>query len=139
MSTLNRQKPTINIFTRTPNATTVPVTQRIPTTIYHYSPKYLLISYGIGLLFSLISAVFGLYAFYTNGVVHSTSLSAIIATTRNPDLDVLAEGHSLGALPLSEKMRNVKLRFGAMKGEMERVALGREENVVGLKKGGVYY
>ncbi|KAF7881782.1 uncharacterized protein EAF02_006470 [Botrytis sinoallii] len=73
------------------NATNVPVTFTNSTNVFSYSPKYLYLPYGIAIFFTCLSSILGLYAFYTNGVVHSTALSAIIATTRNPDLDILAE------------------------------------------------
>jgi hypothetical protein len=48
-------------------------------------------SYGITFLLTTQSVCLGLYAFHINGVAHSTYFSAIIATTRNPGLDVLSD------------------------------------------------
>lgn len=69
-------------------------------------------------------------------------LSAIIATTRNPDLDVLAGGNLMRDTQLSEDIREVKLRLGIMNGDRpgeERIALGRAEDVRGLEKGGLWF
>ncbi|CCD46776.1 hypothetical protein BofuT4_P114820.1 [Botrytis cinerea T4] len=77
-------------------------------------------------------------AFYANGVVHSTALSAIIATTRNPDLDILAGENFLAKTSLSKDIGNLKVRLGVMRGERpgeERVVLGRPEEVGELEKG----
>jgi len=91
----------------------------------------------------------GLYAFHTNGVSHSTAFSAIIATTRNPELDELSRGHSLGAFPLNLEAGPVKLRFGGIRvgcsEEEERASFGieRQDEDLGqklsmLKRGGKY-
>lgn len=82
----------------------------------------------------------GIWAFHSNGVCHSTSLSAIIATTRNPGLDDMSEGHSLGAFPLDREVGRTKLKFGGVEiaGKGERVAFGRINEVIDLKKGGLY-
>jgi len=106
--------------------------------VFSYSPKYLYLSYGIATFFTCIGTILGLYAFYANGVVHSTALSAIIATMRNPDLDILAGENFLAKTSLSKDIGNLKLRLGVMRGERpgeERVALGRPEEVGELEKG----
>ncbi|ATZ52494.1 hypothetical protein BCIN_08g01970 [Botrytis cinerea B05.10] len=65
------------------NAMNVPVTFTHSINVFSYSPRYLYLLYGIATFFSCLGTILGLYAFYANGVVHSTALSAIIATTRN--------------------------------------------------------
>ncbi|KAF7932931.1 uncharacterized protein EAE97_008698 [Botrytis byssoidea] len=108
------------------NATNVPVTFTSSTNVFSYCPKYLYPSYGIAIFFTCLSTILGLYAFYANGVVHSTAQSAIIATTRNPDLDILADENLAANTSLSKDIRNVKLRLGVRRGERpgeERVAL----------------
>jgi hypothetical protein len=77
-------------------------------------PLDVLLSYGLGILFTLFSILLGLYAFYDNGVVHSSSLSAIIATTRNQASDSVVKGNSLGAKPFHGDMKKTRLRFGRM-------------------------
>jgi len=57
----------------------------------------LLLPYGLALLFVFIAAGLGLYSIYLNGVSHSMDFSAIIATTRNTDLDLLTRGAWLGS------------------------------------------
>lgn len=84
--------------------------------------------------------IFAFYAFQTNGVVHSSSFSAIIATTRNEALDSLSRGHSLGALPLDKEFAKTRLMFGRFSGgeKKESAGWGIGEGVGGLKKGGRY-
>ncbi|KAF5877623.1 uncharacterized protein Bfra_001990 [Botrytis fragariae] len=120
------------------NASIVPVIFTHSINVFSYSPKYLYLPYGIAIFFTCFSTILGLYAFYANGVVHSTALSAIIATSRNPYLDVLAGENLVANTSLSKDIRNVKLRLGMMRGERpgeERVALGRPEEVRELEKG----
>lgn len=72
--------------------------------------------------------MFGLYAFYINRVAHSTALSAIIAATRNPKLEVLADGNVLRKMPLGKDIRKAKLRLGVLRARIlgeEKTALGR--------------
>ncbi|KAB8296274.1 hypothetical protein EYC80_009048 [Monilinia laxa] len=124
------------------NATATPITFTQSTNLFSYSPQYLLLSYGIAFSFTILSTALGLYAFYANGVIHSTALSAIIATTRNPDLDNIAGGHSLRNTQLGRDIRDVKLKLGVLRGdrpEDERVALGRLEDVRALEKGDLYF
>ncbi|KAF7943118.1 hypothetical protein EAE96_011060 [Botrytis aclada] len=47
----------------------------------------------------------------SNGVAHSTAFSAIVVTTRNPELDALSKGHYMGSLPLESETAKTKLRF----------------------------
>ncbi|CAD6446802.1 0a3e53ad-cc74-4819-a71a-6b31110dcbe1 [Sclerotinia trifoliorum] len=79
---------------------------------YVYHPLWLLISYGLALLFSFIAVVVGVFAMHSNGVVHSNSFSAIVATTRNPELDECLGRSSLGAEPLQTDSEDRKLKFG---------------------------
>ena len=95
-------------------------------------------SYGIAFLFINPSVCLGLYAFHINGVAHSTYFSAIIATTRNPGLDVLSDrGINFS---LDSETSNPSLRFGegnvGMKGE--RAAIGMANEVTESKKG-IFY
>jgi hypothetical protein len=81
--------------------------------IYQYN-SFLLLSYGIPLVFTTFSIILGIHAFGSNGVAHSTAFSAIVATTRNPALDDLSKGHSLGSFPLDKETARVKLKFGGI-------------------------
>jgi hypothetical protein len=66
----------------------------------------------------------------------------MIATTRNPQLDQLVRGSSLGALPLDQDMRKTKLKFGELLedgGERSgHITFGFESEVLDLKKNGTY-
>lgn len=123
--------------------------------VYQYHPLYLLISYGVALFLSLIAAIVGFYSLQSNGISHSASFSAIIATTRNPELDSLTKASSLGADPPNTDIKKTKLRFGPLlsrigesrdKGKLDtevteeipHVAFGLEDSVGQLKKGGLY-
>ena len=93
-----------------------------------------------------------MFSFHRNGVIHSTTFSAIAATTRNRDLDgvCLGEGWGLGRRGESdgeEGKRRLRLRFGALVEREEmtgrplgesKVGFGVAEKVVTLRKGGRY-
>ena len=100
-----------------------------------------------------MSVCIGFYSLQYNGVAHSNSFTALLATTGDSDLHQLSQGHSLGALPLDKEMSAVKVRFGALvkdggtrnsweegqpSDEVGRVGFGPAQNVVGLVKGGQY-
>jgi hypothetical protein len=123
--------------------------------IYQYHPFYLFLSYGLALLLSFVAALVGFYSLYLNGVSHSNSFSAIIATTRNMELDSLSTRSSLGADPRKVDLQNTRLKLGPLlnpideprnKGEVyghvtdevPHVAFGFEENVGKLRKGALY-
>lgn len=120
----------------TPNATTTQVTALSRRNIYIYNPLTLLLSYGIAFLVTIPCAVLGLYAFHTNGVVHSHAFSAIIATTRNPVLDIIAEGNEFGTVPLEKEVARARWMFGRIGDAKtgERVAFGLADEVKQLKK-----
>jgi hypothetical protein len=73
--------------------------------IYQYSGRNLIISYNTAIAATLISIVVGAFATVSNVVSHSSSFSAIIATTRGLQLDPLVKGGSLGGLPLDQDIR----------------------------------
>ncbi|KAF7880297.1 uncharacterized protein EAF02_007143 [Botrytis sinoallii] len=123
---------------------------------YIYHPFWLLISYGLAFLFSIMAVAVGIHAINSNGVVHSNSFSAIVATTRNPELDEILGRSCLGAEPLKKDPGQCRLKFGPLldqvitgnpksaeeesesQWQMERhshVAFGIEHNVGQLRKG----
>lgn len=115
--------------------------------VYKYDRRNLIISYSIALSFTLLCLCVGFFALKFNGVIHSTAFSAIIATTRNIELDELLSGHSLGAMPL--KHPNASLRFGELakegekgwsgaSGESRHIGFGESENILSLRKGQKY-
>ncbi|EON69439.1 hypothetical protein W97_08699 [Coniosporium apollinis CBS 100218] len=82
---------------------------------YSYRSRYLLLSYGIGILFTISGIAIGGFAYHSNGYSASTSFSTILLTTRkNPNLDELSEGQCLGKQPLAEEIGRIKLRFGVL-------------------------
>lgn len=102
---------------------------------YQYRPLYLALPYGIGLLCVSIVAITGLYSIHVNGVSHSMNFSSILATTRNPNLDVLTRGASLGAEPLKTDISKVKLRFGPLLDSKSGERGNNEEGLhVGFKR-----
>ncbi|KAK5663975.1 hypothetical protein OQA88_187 [Cercophora sp. LCS_1] len=78
--------------------------------VYSYSQSSLLITYGITFALSLVGALVGRSAYYQNGVSHNITFSAFMSTTRNPGLDRLTEGHSMGTMPLVESVKNAELQ-----------------------------
>ena len=123
--------------------------------IYQYHPLYLLISYGVALFLASIAAIVGFYSLHSNGISHSASFSAIVATTRNPELDSLTKASSLGADPPNTDIKKTKLKFGPLWSrvselrdegrlntqvteEVPHVAFGLEDSVGQLKKGRLY-
>lgn len=124
---------------------------------YAYQPFWLVLSYGLALFFSIIAVAIGVYAIHSNGVVHSNSFSAIVAATRNPELDECLGRSYSGFDSLQKNTENRKLKFGpvlngtrtwdsrTVYGESEdqrqmdekfpHVAFGLEQNVGELRKG----
>lgn len=76
--------------------------------------RNLMISYGIAIACSVIGVTIGLVALYTNGSSHDTSFIAVLATTRNPILDEMVSGYSMGASPIPDALSKQKLRFGVV-------------------------
>ncbi|KAG4026673.1 hypothetical protein MFRU_038g00770 [Monilinia fructicola] len=126
---------------------------------YVYHPLWLLLSYGLALLFSTIAVAIGVYAIRSNGVVHSNSFSAIVATTRNTELNGYLGRSSLGAEPLQSNAGDRRLKFGPVVNQattedsnsseetesqsptdekIPHIAFGLEENIGQLRKGEHY-
>lgn len=116
------------------------VTLNSTRNIYIYRPFLLVLSYGIALILTIPSVGLGIYAFHSNGVAHSNAFSAIIATTRNPGLDVLSDENSFGAFPLDKEASKVRLRYGGVDSgkQWKRAAFGMADEVTDLKKGNFY-
>lgn len=121
-------------MTYTPTLITVSTTRLL----YSYTPSSLLVSYFVGVAFSLLIVIAGLYALYTNGVNHSNSFSGILCTTRNSELDVIAKGNYTGSKPLNEALASQKLQYGLLKqsdGSVDgHASFGTPDSVVALKK-----
>ncbi|PHH90682.1 hypothetical protein CDD83_2938 [Cordyceps sp. RAO-2017] len=91
---------------------TVPVTISSLRNFYAYDRSTLITTYLASLSVVLLWMGVGALALWRNGITSSASFSTILCTTRNPDLDTLARGHSLGADPLPDDIAGVKLKFG---------------------------
>jgi hypothetical protein len=101
----------------------VPITLYGTGNIYTYDTKKLLISYGVMDFSAIIHTIIGLHSLYTNGVQHSTSFSSILFTTRNPELNTIAAGQSLGTKPLPKEIRNRRLMFGTLDKMARKISL----------------
>ncbi|TGO45437.1 hypothetical protein BCON_0391g00010 [Botryotinia convoluta] len=121
------------------------------TNIYQYNSRNLILSYSIAAFIAFMSIIIGILSCISNGVAHSTAFSALVATTRNLELDALSKGHCMGSLPLDKEMAKTRLRFGELeKGaakemarmdgsvEVKHLGFGFEDDVVRLRKGGVH-
>ena len=115
-----------------------PVTITKFVNVYTYDWRNLVISYAVAVVFALGAVLLGGVAFKQNGVSHVSSFSAIVATTRNVELDALTEGQCLGGLPISKDFGRTKLRLGIIgqsKEQVNHVAFGLESNVHDLRTG----
>ena len=132
-------------FNRTPNSTTIEVTQSLTRSVYKYNSGNLLWSYSVAVCITILALLLGFYSFLNNGVTHSTDFSAILATTRNPALDEVSRGYSLGTLPMDKSVKGIRLRFGELKEEnntfvdengqkVKHIGFGLENEVSGLKR-----
>ncbi|KAI5465088.1 hypothetical protein BGZ63DRAFT_350547, partial [Mariannaea sp. PMI_226] len=118
-------------------ATTLPVTVRSPRNLYSYDTVNLLMAYGASLFIVLIWVLVGSVTVWNNGITSSTSFSTILLTTRNPDLDKLAEGYSLGSDPLPKEICKTRLKFGCLDdaAETKRAGFGLSRTVTPIQKG----
>lgn len=111
--------------------------------VWRYNPTWLAVSYfiAVGLTFAAVGV--GLHAIVSNGYAMETNFSTFLTTTRNPDLDEVVRGSSLGAAPLKESVRETRLRFGetirpeGAEGE-PHAAFGFPDQIRTLKKGKQY-
>ena len=90
--------------------------------IYQYDPERLIAVYAAATGATLISFLLGIWAVWSNGARHSDEIGAIIAATRNLELDSLAEGTIIGGQSLSRRLKDAWLTFGNIAGPGEIVA-----------------
>ncbi|GKU22912.1 unnamed protein product [Fusarium langsethiae] len=113
---------------------------------YHYSPRRLALSYALAAFATLLSLAAGFWAIYLNGVVHNSSFSSFLYTTRNAGLDTMVTnaGLSLGADTDDGTLDDVQLRFGLLHDMAEttlnnetakHVAFGFRDSVTPQEKG----
>jgi hypothetical protein len=81
-----------------------------PHNVYQYNSRNLIVSYSLAIAFAIFAVGIGFWALYENGVTHSTSFSAIMAASQNPEIALLSEGSSIGRI--REEVKATKLRFG---------------------------
>ncbi|KAI0845703.1 hypothetical protein F5Y00DRAFT_245797 [Daldinia vernicosa] len=97
--------------------TKVPITVSMPRNFFYYNSVTLVATYSTAVVVTLLCICVGFAALLSNGYTSSTAFSAVLLTTRNPDLDRLSTGNTLGAKPLPNPIRDTKLRFGMLRTE----------------------
>ncbi|KAI0106861.1 hypothetical protein F4814DRAFT_429247 [Daldinia grandis] len=97
--------------------TEVPITVSIAKNFFYYNSVTLLATYSAAVVVTLLCICVGFVALLSNGYTSSTAFSAVLLTTRNPDLDKLSTDDTLGAKPLPGFIRDTKLRFGILRTE----------------------
>ncbi|KAI8964621.1 hypothetical protein F5Y11DRAFT_79555 [Daldinia sp. FL1419] len=97
--------------------TEIPITVSMPKNFFYYNSKTLLATYSSAVVVTLLCICVGFAALLSNGYTSSMSFSAVLLTTRNPDLDRLSADNNLGAKPLPQPIRDTKLRFGILQTE----------------------
>ena len=80
--------------------------------VFSYNAHPLIITYGTALVLGLIALLVGLKAYFDNGVSIKLGFLNILTTTRSRRLDRLALGTCLGAEPMPQELKKVKVRFG---------------------------
>ncbi|KAJ3546933.1 hypothetical protein NM208_g1768 [Fusarium decemcellulare] len=87
-----------------------PITYLSPQNAFSYEPHNLFIAYGLGILVSTTIIIVGLLCIKSASASYESSLSTILRTTRNPELDaMIPAAETSGANPLSNQLRNVRL------------------------------
>ncbi|KAF7940059.1 uncharacterized protein EAE98_000186 [Botrytis deweyae] len=92
----------------------VNVTSRRSTNVYSYNSRSLILSYCIAAFIAFIRIMIGILSCISNGVARSTASSALVATTRNPELHAPSKGHCIqgtcmGSLTLGKEMAKTRL------------------------------
>lgn len=121
--------------------TTANVTVHSAATFYSYNWRNLVMAYAVAVAAALLCVGVGFHALFANGYSAGASFSSILLTTRNPDLDRLAQGHCLGARPVTTEVGKTVLRFGVLKSQPYdevaggHAAFGLRDDVRTLRKG----
>ncbi|OCK88416.1 uncharacterized protein K441DRAFT_681887 [Cenococcum geophilum 1.58] len=89
------------------------VTTTFSETIYVYEATNLFLAYGLAILFTIVSVIFGSYAFYLNGVSHDATVSTFAATMQNPGIKEILQRQPTGAQPIDRSIGKLKLRFSS--------------------------
>lgn len=123
------------------------VVATLPSTdsVYLYHRHLLIGTYVTAFVILLASGVIGMLCLVSNGVPSSNNFSQILATTRNPTLDVLAKGTCLGSEAVNRSsLTGIRLRFGEVKvdgwEDVKHAAFGAVdyEDVYTLETGAAY-
>jgi hypothetical protein len=88
--------------------------------VYTYDPINLILTYVVVGVVSLVAVMFGFAALDENGVAHSLKFSAILDTTRSPELAAITKDCGLGTVPLDKQAEKTKLKFGVLRGVGDR-------------------
>ncbi|KAI1463117.1 uncharacterized protein F4812DRAFT_284822 [Daldinia caldariorum] len=116
---------------------TTEVSITVPTAknFYYYNSRILLLAYSVAVVFTLLCVCVGLVALMKNGYTSSTAFSTVLLTTRNPDLDRLSMGNTLGAQPLPNRISATRLQFGTLRteGSEPHAGFGMEGTVAPLE------
>lgn len=71
-------------------------TSTLTQIVYDYRPLYLVLTYGLGLLATLLCIILGIITLRTNGSVANSSFSQIVRATGNPALHQVLDDRSQG-------------------------------------------
>ncbi|TEY35155.1 hypothetical protein BOTCAL_0603g00060 [Botryotinia calthae] len=105
---------TISTLAFSPENTSTSCLSSKETLVYYYNPNLLLIPYSIAFCLGLVSFLAGVFVLIQTGIRTGDIFSQILVTTRNPFLDEIARGHSLGSAD-ADVMKDHKLRLGKLK------------------------
>lgn len=101
---------------------------------YRYAPKELLITYGTGVLVTLLATLIGIHAILLNGrKSYSTKFSTFVRVMRRHELDVVVDEQDQGWNPLPKKVGDAKLSLHGG-GRGSHVVL-LQENMKGSDRG----
>ena len=123
----------VNI-TQPANYTSVPAIVTSYPGQYVYSHFPLWGAYGIALALVGICAIIGGVMLLRNGMDGGLNFSDVLMTTRNPTLDKVCLGTELaGCEMVTNKLKNIRLRYGVLPGDGPRMAFGTEDEILPIK------
>lgn len=119
----------------------VPCTISKTESVWEYRSRALLISYIAAIIAASASLVVGAICLYSSGLSVSPSFGSFLLTMRNPNLDRLAEGHSLARIP--KHIARTRLRFGELKDDVgengaKHATFGLPNDVIPIRREVVY-
>lgn len=135
---------TLSLLSASPAKISRTVHYTITSLVCKYQRMTLLLIYLASTAAALFSLVVGLLALRSNGISSDVSFSRALVTTRNPVLDHLTYGASLGGGPFPKHLRKTKLRFGEISSAGSAMGVGvahagfGTDNVAPLRKGDKY-